>query len=96
MDTVEPAAGAFFLLIQAPPRDEMGNRTCAVIGAEPGGMGFAGLEWGFLDSSYDPARGLTFRAPVTVLAPAAATGFAAVTLGVTVNQATGQISPFYE
>lgn len=93
MDTLEPAAGALYLLIQAPPRDEMGNRNCALIGFEPGGMGFAGLDWELLDASYDPSRGLTFTVPVTVYAPAAGTGFAAAMLDVTVNQATGEIRP---
>ena len=95
MDLIEPAAGAFYLLVQTPPIDEMGNRSCAVIGSTPGGMGFANLFWQNIDASYDPARGLTVRTPVEVFAPATG-GIDPAILAVTINQATGVISPVYE
>lgn len=95
MDKVEPAAGAFYLLVQAPPFDEMGNRACAVIASAPGGMGFANLFWSNLGTSYDPNAGLIVRVPVEVFSPATG-GFDPAILAVTINQSNGQIVPRYE
>lgn len=89
LDTVEPAAGAFHLLILSPPLNELGERQCRVLSYD-GTMGFAGMAFGELSAGYDPARGLLFDIPVSYFDP---------TLGDTtggwlsfeVNQATGQI-----
>ena len=88
LDTVEPAAGAFWLLVLSPPYSELGDRHCAVIGR--GGMGFAGIDFGALDAGYDPARGLIFTLPVTVYDDATG-GVAPDVLTVVLNQATGRI-----
>jgi len=94
-DTLEPAAGALYLLIQSPPYDEMFNRTCAVIGSSASGIGFGGLDWEALDASYDPSTGLTVRVGVSVHSGATG-GFDPAILAVTINQATGAIVPRYE
>ena len=48
IDTVEPAAGAFHLLILSPPLGELGERQCRTLGI--GGMGFAGLDFASLQA----------------------------------------------
>jgi hypothetical protein len=89
LDTIEPAAGAFYLLVLSPPYDDVGGRQCKVIGAAPG-IGFAGLDFGALASGYDPARGLTLQMPVTLFMPEDGTTRATL-LNVTVNQSTGNV-----
>ena len=64
LDTVEPAAGAFHILILSPPRNELGERQCRTLGLNAG-MGFAGLDFSTLEASYDPARGLMFTVAAT-------------------------------
>ena len=59
LDTIEPAAGAFHLLILSPPYGEMGERQCRVI-SRGSGIGWAGIGFSQLKASYDPARGLVF------------------------------------
>ncbi len=95
LDTVEPAAGAYYMMILAPPRDELGSRTCAVIAEGDGSIGFAGLDFAQLGASYDPTRGLTLRVPVQRFAPSTG-GFDPAILAVTINQAAGTITPVFE
>lgn len=95
LDTIEPAAGAFYLMVLAPPYDELGSRNCAIIAATGGSMGFAGLSFDRIGASYDPARGLTLRLPASLYAPATG-GFDPVILAVTINQRAGTITPRFE
>lgn len=95
LDTIEPAAGAFYLLVLTPPHDELGSRACGLVAEGDGGIGFAGLEFDRIGASYDPARGLTLRMPVSRFAPATG-GFDPAILAVTINQATGAITPVFE
>ena len=95
LDTIEPAAGAFYLMIIAPPYDELGSRTCAIIAGEAGGMGLGGIFYDQLGASYDPGIGLTVRVPVSLFAPSTG-GFDPAILAVVINQATGVIAPRYE
>jgi hypothetical protein len=89
LDTLEPAAGAFHLLILSPPYTELGDRQCRIVGGR-GGLGFAGMMFSDLDASYDPAVGLIWTLPVVVLV--SDTGdFQTVGLRVTLNQATGDV-----
>ena len=94
LDTVEPAAGAFYLQILSPPYDELGGRSCAVI-AESGGMGLAGLDFSGLTADYDPATGLTFRLPASRFDPNAG-DFVAAVLAVQLNQSSGEVVPWFE
>lgn len=89
MDVIEPAAGAYYLMVLSPPYDEVGGRQCRIIGMGHG-IGFAGIDFNSLDASYDPATGLTFALPVSVY-DGANGGFAPKVLGFTLNQATGHI-----
>ncbi|WP_435257797.1 hypothetical protein ACSBLW_17070 [Thioclava sp. FR2] len=89
IDTVEPAAAAFHLLILSPPLDELGLPQCRLLSAA-GGSGFAALSLDGMEAGYDPATGLNF-----VLASGRYTAEGLVvptTLSVTLNQATGQIT----
>lgn len=93
LDTVEPAAGAFYLLVIHPPYDELGSPMCGIVGAD--GMGFSDMDFGALQAGYDPASGLTLRVGAQRYAPATG-GFDRATLAVTVNQATGDLTPRFE
>ena len=86
IDTVEPAAGAFHLLILSPPLGELGERQCRTLGI--GGMGFAGLDFASLQAVHDPARGLIFTLAATQYDGA---DFRPATLEFSLNQATGVI-----
>lgn len=90
IDTLEPAAAAFHLMILSPPYDELGARQCKLVGLQ-GQLGFAGLSFEALGSSYDPTKGLTWEIPATVY-DAATGGFTQSPLSVTINQSTGEIT----
>lgn len=89
LDTIEPAAAAFHLLILSPPYDEVGGRQCAVVSGA-GGTGFGGLDLTGLQAGYDPSRGLTFAIAARRWSPDSG-DFVPATLSVTLNQATGAI-----
>ena len=93
LDTIEPGGAPLRLLVLSPPHDEIDARQCKVVGL--GGAGFAGMAFDRLEADYDPALGLTFVLPVQ-LHDAATGGFAWPDLSVTVNQATGAITPSIE
>lgn len=95
LDTVEPAAAAFYLMVIAPPYDELGGRNCVIIADGDGGAGFSGMFFARMRARYDPATGLTLWVPVNLFAPETG-GFDEALLGVTVNRATGTITPFLE
>ena len=90
IDTLEPAAAAFHLMVLSPPFDELGERQCKLVGLD-GKLGFAGLTLEGIETSYDPAKGLTWGLSATVYDPASG-GFTQSPLSVTINQATGEIS----
>jgi hypothetical protein len=62
LDTVEPAAAAFHLLILTPPYTALGERQCHVISAAED-MGYLSLDFAALNADYDPATGLTLDLP---------------------------------
>lgn len=89
-DTLEPAVGAFHLVILSPPYDELGSRQCVLVtGAD--GLGFAGLTLEGMEADYDPSVGLIFRLPASRYLPDTG-GFADAVLTVTLNQATGLVT----
>ena len=87
LDLIEPAAGAYYMLVLSPPEDGLGGRQCRVVGAG-NGMGFAGLKFETLEAGYDPAIGLMFSLPVSVYDDG---DFRSHDLHLTLNQATGHI-----
>ena len=94
MDTVEPPAAAFYLMILHPPFDELGLRTCTMVGLDKG-LGYGAIYFDQLDSSYDPARGLTFDVPAVIYLPEQNFQNSA-RLQITVNQATGDVTVVQE
>lgn len=88
LDSIEPAAVPYHLLLLSPPGDEMGGRMCRVISVEPG-IGFADVMWDGLKARYDPAVGLMFHLPVALWAE---TNSVMRGLLVGVNQSTGVVS----
>jgi hypothetical protein len=90
VDTVEPAAGGFHLVILSPPYDEIGSRQCAVV-STPDGIGFAGLDLIDAQAGYDAATGLSFAIPARRWS-AEVDDFVDAVLSVTLNQATGAIT----
>lgn len=90
IDTYEPAAAAFHLVILSPPYDEMGFGQCALVSFDDG-MGFAGLNVGATEAAYDPATGLAFSMPATRWLPDTDT-YVDTQLHVTLNQETGAIT----
>jgi len=94
LDTIEPAAGSFHLLVLSPPYDELGGRQCKTIGLS-GGLGFSGIGFEELQAEYDPEVGLIFGAQVQYFDGEMA-DFLSGDLIFTLNQGTGQIEAFLE
>lgn len=89
LDTAEPAAAAFHLLVLSPPVDMLGLRQCRVV-AMPGPTGFGFLTLQGATAAYDPARGLTVTLSGGTYDDRGQP--VAGTVRVTINQATGQIT----
>lgn len=89
MDTIEPGAAAFHVLVLSPPYDEVGSRQCKVVSMSAG-IGFSGLDFESLNARYDPAIGLTFTMGVQVYLPNTG-GFAPRVVQFTLNQSTGEM-----
>ncbi len=94
LDTIEPAAGAYHLLLLSPPFDEIGERQCRVISLD-GGVGFGAFDWPRLDASYDPSVGLTFHVRVQRY-DAVIANYVWNWLTFTLNQSTGQINTWLQ
>ena len=94
VDTIEPAAGAFHILIFSPPENELGERQCKAVGIDDS-VGFSGVDFQNLVAAYDPAKGLIFDFPVNVF-DAETGGFPAKMLNISLNLATGHIMAAYK
>lgn len=90
LDTIEPAAAAFHMLILHPPFDPLGARTCTTVGLDEG-LGYAGFLFADLTADYDPALGLIFKLPAFIYLPEQSFQNSAV-LTITVNQASGDVT----
>lgn len=90
IDAIEPALGAFHILVLSPPYDELGGRQCQVVSWNDS-IGFAGVDWAALEPGYDPAIGLFFNVPVDVFLDG--TDYATpLFLFFSLNQSTGEIA----
>lgn len=94
LDGIEPAAGAFYLLILHPPRMELGDRQCHIV-ALNNNFGYAALYFSELEAGYDPSHGLTFSVPGILYLPEEEFQNSLI-LHVTVNQATGAVIASHE
>lgn len=88
IDTIEPAAVPFHLLILSPPYDEVGGRQCVVVSHESG-LGFYEIDFAALEAAYDPSVGLIFDLPVQIWISDG--NILVRRLHVTLNQATGEV-----
>ena len=90
IDTIEPASGADYVLVLSPPRSDLGERQCRVIGYDAQ-VGFAAVYFDQLTADYDPAIGLLFDVPVQIV-----TADGSFTnggqLSITLNQSTGAMT----
>ena len=89
-DTIEPALGAYHLVILSPPYDELGGRSCTVV-SDGGGLGIAWLTLEGMAADYDPATGLRFKLRAERWMPDS-DSFVDATLTVTLNQASGAVT----
>ncbi len=90
IDTVEPAAGAAYLLVLSPPRNELGERQCRVVGFDEQ-LGFAAIYFEGLVADYDPAVGLLFDVPVQIVTADQSFSNGGM-LSLTLNQSTGEMT----
>ena len=94
MDTIEPALGAFHVLVLSPPYDEVGSNQCKLISAG-NGIGFSGIDMKDMKSGYDPSTGLALEFPVQRY-NGETDEMDKVLLTVSINQKTGQITVGYD
>jgi len=90
IDMMEPAGAPAYLMILSPPRNEIGERQCRIVEAEPD-FGFYTVDLQNIVADYDTASGLTLRVPVTDYADGSQTP-PPFPLTVTINQATGEVT----
>lgn len=90
IDTLEPAAAAFQLVIMSPPRNALGMRQCKMVGSS-GTLGFGAMSLNEITSDYDSTKGLSWGIPVRVY-DANTGGFTDKILSVTLNQSNGAIT----
>jgi len=86
LDRIEPAAGAYHLMLLSPPFDDFGQPTCHVV-SFAGEIGYPQMTLEGMTSGYDPARGLLFGVLVDVGLDVAEKR----TLVLELNQATGEL-----
>jgi len=94
LDAIEPALGAYHLLVLSPPYDELGARQCKVISFDRG-TGFTTLDIESMIAEYKPGRGLELQLLGRIADPEF--DFTnVVNIWVTINQGTGEIATFME
>jgi len=87
IDTVEPAAAAFYVMVISAPLDVLDIPQCRLLGATDG-LGFAALDFAAMKLSEDPAGGLSFEIPAEVIRD---TIFVPVVMRFTLDQVSGDI-----
>ncbi len=90
LDTIEPAVAFAYLLVLSPPYDELGDRQCRVVG-ERLGSGFAGIDFGSIESGYSPELGLSLSLDVGIYNTDIGVSDM-VPLTIWINQSTGEIT----
>ncbi|MFV1878312.1 hypothetical protein [Nioella sp.] len=88
LDVGEPAGGSFHVMVTYPhPEDPWQN--CALISSEAN-IGFGRLNMAEVEASYDPEIGLSVTIPIEAVSGVASWD---QILTITVNQATGTVTP---
>ena len=95
LDTIEPAAAAFHVLVLSPPFDEVGGRQCRIISANAAGSGFEAIDFAALEADYEPSTGLLFMMPARLYDPEDGP-VKMGRLSFALNQATGEIATLFE
>ncbi|SDF71012.1 hypothetical protein SAMN04488117_106224 [Celeribacter baekdonensis] len=95
LDTIEPAAAAFHVLVLSPPFDEVGGRQCRIISADAAGSGFEAIDFAALEADYEPSTGLLFMMPARLYDPEDGP-VKMGRLSFALNQATGEIATLFE
>jgi len=90
LDTRRPTLGNAYVQIISPPRDDLGERQCRMIGLDPE-KGFAGIDMDTLDASYSPATGLHLTMVIRTYDPVAE-ALPRRFLKFSINQATGDVA----
>jgi hypothetical protein len=93
VDTREPAAGSFHIVVLSPPEGETGRRQCKVVSASEH-VGFSYVDFKKLKSVYDARVGLVFVMPVRVY-NGQNDAFEAKNLAFSLNQVTGEMMVSY-
>lgn len=89
IDTIEPAAAAHYLMVLHPPFNEIGARSCTLVGMDDG-LGYATIYFQDLEAGYDPETGLIIQVTAQIYLPEYS--FLNPTfLTITVNQETGDV-----
>ena len=87
VDTIEPAGGAYWLMVLSPPYSELGGRQCRLLGN--GSHGFAKLNFSELQASYDVKTGLSFVLPGEIYVDGV--NNTKIVLTVNLNQSSGEL-----
>jgi hypothetical protein len=95
LDTIEPGAVPFHLMVLSPPYDELGARSCALVSLSAEGMGFPALTLRGLRADYDPAKGLVLTVEAAVWSEDMSETLP-VQLRVGINQQTGVVTAGFE
>lgn len=87
----EPVCCSSHLVVLAPsPPDEPASGQCFTLSDGETGIGFQGLDLKAVSATYDPARGLLLRVPVTRYVDGLRSTSAQI--AVRINQATGAVT----
>jgi hypothetical protein len=87
IDTVEPAAAAFYVMVISAPLDVLDNPQCRLLGAT-GGLGFAALDFAAMTLADGTARRLSFDIPAQIIRD---TVFVPVVMRFTLDRVSGDI-----
>ncbi|GGM06492.1 hypothetical protein GCM10011534_30480 [Pseudooceanicola nanhaiensis] len=90
LDMKEPAGAPSYLVVLSPPYNEVGDRQCKMVEAQPN-YGFYQIDLATVEAEQDAETGLTLRIPVTDYAD----GWKnppPFPLTVTINQSTGEVT----
>lgn len=90
LDTIEPDAAPFHILLLHPPYNYVGQRTCTVISRSDGGTGFPNIFFEDRSAHYDPVNGLTISIPAVIYLPEQSFQNTAL-LQIRIDQATGEV-----
>ena len=90
LDTIEPAAASYYLLVLHPPVNQMAGRICTTVSLDDG-LGYAGMFFDELEASYDPEAGLILQIPAIIYQPEQSFQNSAL-VKISIDQSTGDVT----